>query len=270
MPLIANARMYAVTPQVAAAWRELFLWAGQRAGVELQWINHAYPAPLGELWARPDLGCAFMCGWPFAQSSPQPRLIAAPVPSPARYGGRPVYFTDLVVRATADFRTLEDTFGFRLGYTVEDSQSGYNAPRHHLLKFRTAVRPTLYKEAVGPLVTPRRVIEALLDNRIDVGPLDSYVHDLLKKHDPALAGQLRVLATTEAAPIPPLVAAPGCDDAIVDRLRGALLEVEKRPELTKLKDTLLVKGFAVNAPTAYRITMEREQAALAAGYGRPG
>ena len=210
-----------------------------------------------------------MCGWPFAKADPQPKLIAAPVPSPARYGGRPVYVTDLVVRATADFRTLEDTFGFRLGYTVEDSQSGYNAPRHHLLKFRSAVRPTLYKEAVGPLVTPRRVIEALLDNRIDVGPLDGYVHDLLKKHDPDLNQQLRVVATTEAAPIPPLVAAPGCDDEVVSGLRNALIDVEKRPELAKLRDALLLKGFVASTSEAYRITLEREQAALRAGYAKP-
>jgi ABC-type phosphate/phosphonate transport system substrate-binding protein len=267
--VIANARMYAVTPQVAAAWRELFLWTGQRAGVELQWIDHAYPAPLGALWSRPDLGCAFMCGWPFARSDPQPRLIAAPVPSPARYGGRPVYFTDFVVRATADFRTLEDTFGFRLGYTVDDSQSGYNAPRYHLLKFRSPIRRTLYKEIVGPLVTPRRVIEALLDNRIDVGPLDSYVHDLLKKDDPDLARQLRVVATTEAAPVPPLVAAPGCDDGTIARIRSALVEVEKRPELAKLRDALLLKGFTATAPASYGVTIEREAAAIGAGYERP-
>lgn len=268
--MIANARMYGVTPRVASAWRELFAWAGQRADVDLHWIDHAFPAPLGELWSRPDLGCAFMCGWPFARSNPQPKLIAAPVPSPARYGGRPVYFTDLVVRATSDFRTLEDTFGGRLGYTVEDSQSGYNAPRHHLLKFRRPVRPTLYKEAVGPLVTPRRVIEAVLDDRIDAGPLDSYVHDLLRRHAPDLASQLRVVATTEPAPIPPLIAASARDDESVARLRDAFLEVGKRPELTKLRESLLLKGFAAVRPETYRVTIDRERAAIAAGYSRPG
>jgi len=270
VPLVANARMYAVTPRVAAAWRELFLWVGERAGAPLQWIDHAFPAPLGELWARPDLGCAFMCGFPFARSQKPPKLLVAPVPSPQRYGGKPVYFTDFIVRAPADFRTLEDTFGGRIGYTVEDSQSGFNAPRHHLLKFRTAVRPALYKESIGPLVTPRRIIEAVLENRIDVGPLDSYCHDLLKKHDPALTDRLRVVATTAAAPIPPLVAASDLDDATVARLRNALLEVGRRPELAKLRDTLLLQGFAAVDPRAYAVTLERERAALAAGYERIG
>jgi hypothetical protein len=133
--------MYAVSPRVAAAWRTLLLWVIGRTGVACDVVAHPPPQPLAAVWSRPDLGCAFMCGWPFAQSDPQPRLIAAPVPSPVRYGGRPVYFTDLVVRATADFRTLDDTFGFRLGYTVEDSQSGYNAPRHHLRGVRPGELP---------------------------------------------------------------------------------------------------------------------------------
>ena len=268
-PLVANARMYALTPRVAAAWRELFLWVGQRARVDLQWIDHAFPAPLGELWSRPDLGCVFMCGFPFARSAHPPRLLAAAIPSPQRYGGKPVYFTDLVVRAVSDFRTLEDTFGSRMGWTVEDSQSGFNAPRHHLLQFRRPVRPTLYKESVGPLITPRRVIEALLDNRIDVGPLDSYCHDLLKKHDAALTDRLRTVATTAAAPIPPLVAAADLDDATVARLRTALLDVSQRPELAKLRDTLLLQGFAAVEPQAYAITLERERAAVTAGYPMP-
>lgn len=266
-PLVANARMYAVTPPVGAAWRELLLWVGARARVELEWIDHAFPAPLGELWARPDLGCAFMCGYPFAHSAAPPKLLAAPVPSPARYGGKPVYFSDFVVRAVSDFRTLEDTFGGRIGWTVEDSQSGCNAPRHHLLKFRTAVRPTLYKESVGALITPRRVIEAVLEDRIDVGPLDSYCHDLLKKHDPALTDRLRTIATTAAAPVPPLVAR--CDDATAARLRDALLEVGRRPELAKLRDTLLLQGFAPVEASAYAVTLERERAALDAGYPMP-
>jgi ABC-type phosphate/phosphonate transport system substrate-binding protein len=259
--------MYGVTPPVASAWRELFLWVGQRAGVDLQWIDHAFPAPLGELWSRPDLGCAFMCGFPYARSATKPTLLAAPVPSPPRYGGKPVYFTDFIVRATVDYRILEDTFGGRIGYTVEDSQSGFNAPRHHLLKFRTTLRPTLYKESVGPLITPRRVIEAVLENRIDVGPLDSYCHDLLKKHDPALTGKLRVVATTAPTPIPPLVAR--CDDATAQRLRDALIESGRRPELAKLRDALLLQGFAAVEPQAYTVTTERERAAIAAGYPQP-
>jgi hypothetical protein len=97
--LIANPRMYAVTPTVRHAWRAIFDWVGRHAGVPLVYIDHSAPAPLEELWSRGDLAATFMCGFPFASATPRPLLVAAPVPSPPRYGRRPVYCTDFVVRA---------------------------------------------------------------------------------------------------------------------------------------------------------------------------
>ena len=49
---IANARMSAVAPGAKAAREALFAWAAEEAGVPLQVIDHAYPAPLEALWAR--------------------------------------------------------------------------------------------------------------------------------------------------------------------------------------------------------------------------
>src|ERR1019366_8727007 len=137
---------------------------------DLDVIDHAFPLPLAELWSRPDLGCAFMCGFPYALAAVKPRPVAAPVPVGAPVSGKPVYATRLVVRADSRFRSLADTFGGRLGYTVEDSHSGYNALRHHLLPYHSAHSGHLYRESVGPLFTPGRVIEALLKDAIDVGP----------------------------------------------------------------------------------------------------
>ena len=87
------------------------------------------------------------------------------------------------------------------------SHSGYNALRHHLLPYwQQNGGKLLYRESIGPLTTPRRVIEAILAGDIDVGPLDSYALDLMQHHDPDLAAQIRVVATTDSAPIPFLVA----------------------------------------------------------------
>jgi hypothetical protein len=84
-PLVANARMYAVTPAVTNAWRSFFAWLSERSGVALTYLENAAPAPLEELWSRDDLGAAFMCGFPFASAPQRPRLVAAPVPSSPRY-----------------------------------------------------------------------------------------------------------------------------------------------------------------------------------------
>jgi ABC-type phosphate/phosphonate transport system substrate-binding protein len=269
--LIANARMYAVTPAVRDAWRALFDRVGRSAGVPLVYVDHAAPAPLEELWSRVDLGAAFMCGFPFASAIPQPLPVAAPIPAPPRYHRHPVYCTDFVVRAAdSAFARLRDTFGARIGWTVSHSQSGFNAPRHHLLPFRSGKSGPLFAASIGPLVTPRRVIEAVLDGTIDVGPLDSYVHDLLKRHEPATASRLRTIESTAMTPIPPLVASPATPADTVERLRATLLAAASDPELAPILEELLLAGFArVDAADYDRFPAQAQEAA-AAGYAVPG
>ena len=226
--MIVNARMYSATPAASHAWKTILGWAIRRAG--LLWSNHDHdaPAPLAQLWDRPDLGCVFMCGLPFSQRRPRPTLVAAPVPARARYGGRPIYFTDIAVRADAPFEKLEDTFGGVVGFTLRDSMSGCVALLEHLRPYRAAAHRPLYREAVGGFLNARSVIEALAAGRIDVGPLDSYYYDLLASGAPDIAAKVRIIASTAPAPIPPLVAHPSVPMEDVVRLRTAL-EAEMAP-----------------------------------------
>jgi len=178
-----NARMYAVTPEVEAAWRALLEHITHEAGVTLSYLRYPAPQPLEQLWSRPDLGAAFMCGFPIALKLAAVMPIAAPIPKAAWAAGRAVYRTDLIVRKDSPYLALEDTFGARAGWTVGHSQSGFNAFRHHLLAYRTPARPALYAEMVGDLMTARNILDSVRSGRIDVGPLDAYWHLLLARHD---------------------------------------------------------------------------------------
>ena len=248
---IANVRMYSVTPSCAADWKRVLRWVLDRAGLGWPLVDHDAPAPLAALWSRDDLGAAMMCGLPFSQRVPRPTLLAAPIPSPPRYAGLPRYFTDIVVAVGSPHRALEDTFGGIVGYTLADSMSGGVALRHHLQTYRTAECPRLYRESVGHLVHARGVIDALASGRIDVGPLDSYSHDLLRAHDPAFAAQVRTLESTEPWPIPPIVATTAIGPDAVRRLRDAFRATEHAPELVATMARLLLAGFAFPDPADY-------------------
>jgi ABC-type phosphate/phosphonate transport system substrate-binding protein len=281
-PLAANARMYAVAPAARDLWRRLLEWSGRKAGVPLIYVEHAAPAPLEELWSRDDLGLAFMCGYPFARAGVIPgeqadgtpvrwagvKPVAAPVPADPRCGGRALYWTDFVVAADAPFRSLEDTFGRRIGWTVEHSQSGFNALRHHLLRHRGG-RQNLFRESAGPLVTPRQVVEAVLSGEIDVGPLDSYVHDLLRRFEPRTAARLRAVASTDPTPMPLLVASAGVDPALSERLRQALIAARDDADMAGVLAALGLAGFAAPEPEAYRVLLDQAAEAEAAGYPVP-
>src|SRR5829696_8586931 len=135
-----------------------------------------------------------------------------------------LYWTDFAIAADRPFRQLAYTFGGRIGWTVEHSQSGFNAVRHHLLRHRAGRKARLFRQAVGPLVTPRRVTESLLSGEIDVGPLDSYYHELLRRFELQTASRLRTVESTAPTPMPLLVASATAEVRSVDRLRRTLVD----------------------------------------------
>ena len=262
--MIANARMYAVNARAAAAWRALLAWVAERASISWDIIDHAAPVPLSALWTRDDLGCALMCGLPYALRAPAPQLIAAPIPAPPRYAGRARYMTDLAVRADAPHRRIEDTFGGVVGYTVSDSQSGYFALRHFLGPFQQQRGTALYQSVVGDLLNARGVIHALAEGRIDVGPLDSYSHDLLIHLEPEFAGQVRIIASTAPTAIPSFVATAALEPATISSLRAAFAEIAAAPDLAGIRATLLLRGFESTLPADYAPLRARHDALISA------
>ena len=249
--------MYNVAPVVREAWDLVFAHAAEISGVPLDIVAHPAPAPLDELWARDDLGAAFMCGWPFAMAEPQPVPIAVPLPAPPHCGGGPVYSTCLAVRRDSGFATIEDTFGGRVAWTAENSWSGFGALLHHLRRFRTPDRPTLYREAVGPLFTPAAAIESVIEGRAELAPVDSFVWDLLARHAPERIAGLRIVDRTAPAPFPPIVASPGIAAGTARRLGAAFTGMAEEPAMRPVLDRLLLKGFAGVEAAAYDIARER-------------
>jgi ABC-type phosphate/phosphonate transport system substrate-binding protein len=255
--------MYSVNAATLEAWDALLRWVISAADVAYDVIDYPPPQPLPALWARADLGCAFMCGYPLSKANPAPTVLAAPIPSPAPYEGKAVYWTNLVARGDGPVRTLEDAFGKRVAFTALESQSGYQAPRE---LFAQQGRAPLFSSTVGPLVTPRRVIQAVLAGDADVGPVDSYAWDLLRHHEAAWLSPLTVIATTTPTPIPPLVGAPTLPAEDARRLRDALLAVGNARELADVRDALLLRGFAPATVADYQVLRAAAQAADARGY----
>ena len=85
-----------------------------------------------------EIDAGFICGLPYVQLTrqvPAPvELLAAPVLRGDRYAGRPIYFSDVIVRRDSPVRTFADLRGRSWAYNDSDSHSGYNLTRHHLVK----------------------------------------------------------------------------------------------------------------------------------------
>lgn len=261
--------MYAVVPEAEAAWGALIARVVEEAGVALEYEPYPAPKPLEDLWRRPDLGCVQMCGYPIALGIAEVMPIAAPIPALTWASGKAVYRSDLIARADSPFRNLEDSFGHRLGWTVAHSHSGFNALRHHLLPHFAARKGPLYAEVRGGLVTARKILDSVLDGSIDIGPLDAYWHALIARHRPDLTAGIRVLDSTDLAPMPAFVAAPCLPADAVARLRAAFTAASSRPWFPELAEPLLIAGFASVDRASFATTLAWDREAVAAGYAVP-
>ena len=255
--MIANARMYSVTPQVSALWRRLLEKVVNRSALPIAIVDHRAPAPISELWLRPDKSAVFMCGLPFSVAHPQPYPVVAPVPAPEPYGGRACYWSEFVVRTDSAFQTLEDTFGRRIAFTTRESQSGFVAALSHLMKSRRTL--PLYREVIAPRITPMGAIKAVIEGAADVAPLDSYAFDLLRKYEPELTSQVRVVERTEPTPVPLLVASGPPTAELVAAFTGA----DRDPDLRSIMNDLLLERF-VEVPSGTYDSLRQSQAAAEA------
>ena len=210
-----------------------------------------------------------MCGWPFIEASPRPRLLAAPVPSPARFGGRPAYWSDLVVRTDSPYRSLEDTFGGTIGWTIEDSHSGFNMLRFHLLKYRRTSTERLYARSVGGLVNPLGALTAVAEGRVDIAPVDSFCHDLLRASGHPVTRVTRILDRTEPSPIPVLVASSDILPQDARAISEALLSANLSPEAAPLLQATLIERFVLPEESTYERGKVLDRAAREASFKVP-
>ncbi|ENN88102.1 ABC-type phosphate/phosphonate transport system [Rhizobium freirei PRF 81] len=204
------------------------------------------------------MGAVFMCGFPFSKlaATERPVPLVAPVSLADWAKGQPVYASHIVAArekpfAEADLATL------RWGWTVRDSQSGYNAPREF---FAEIANGHSAHEAIGPLLNPRGVVEAIRAGAIDVGAIDAYAYQLLELHEPDLIAPLRVIATTRPAPFPLFVAARQQPSERIDALQAALLDAHRSPEASDILSSLGLAGFAKPDIAAYDRLPARAQA----------
>jgi ABC-type phosphate/phosphonate transport system substrate-binding protein len=252
--MIANARMYGVTREVALLWRDLLTAVVAATGLDIELLDHPAPAPLDDLWCRSDMGAVFMCGLPFSRAAPQPVLVAAPVPSPPAFGGEARYWSEFVVRRDSGFQSVADTLGHRIAFTVPDSQSGCVAALTYLSALHPADtaggdRGPLYAEIIAPTITPQGALESVIRGAADIAPIDSYAFALVAAHRPELAAEVRVVGRTAPTPIPVLVAShPGAE---AEALSAAFVAAHADAKSAPLMQRLLLQRFVRPAAGSY-------------------
>jgi phosphonate transport system substrate-binding protein len=148
----------------------------------------------------------FVCSVPYLLLSDAGRIamaaVAAPILSDPRAAGRPVYHSEVIVRADAPFRAFVDLAGTRWAYNEPFSHSGFVVALHHL------ARHGYGPDFIGAWVEAGfhdDAIHAVRDGRADWAAIDAQVLGIWLRQRPALADEIRVIDTLGPSTIQPVV-----------------------------------------------------------------
>ena len=227
------------------------------------------PLAWGEQLRRLDAGdirFAFLCGLPYVEKREAGlplELLAAPVMAAERYAGRPVYFTDVVVRADSPARSFADLRGRTWAYNGIDSNSGYNMPRDYLLSLGET---SGFFGGVTASGSHQKSIEMVLDGAADASGIDSLVLDVACAQRPDLGSRIRIIHSVGPCPAPPVVVSGLLPRAVRAELRDCLLSMhEEAGGRDVLRSGLLARFGAVD-DVYYNPVREMVRRAEAAGY----
>jgi phosphonate transport system substrate-binding protein len=173
---------------------------------------------------------SFVCGLPYvhlARRGEPIEPIAAPVLRGERYGGRPVYFSDVIVRRDSPFSRFEDLRGRSWCYNEPWSQSGYGVTRQRLIEMGET------EGFFGRVVQAgfhERAIRLVLSGEVDASAIDSQVLAVALRDHPDWAARLRVIDTLGPSTIQPVVASRRLPRELRDDVAEVLIEMGDDPE----------------------------------------
>ena len=196
-----------------------------------------------------DLGV--ICGLPYvwlADRHPPPvEPLAAPVLSGERYGGRPVYYSDVIVRHDSRITCLEELRGCSWAYNEPASHSGHTVTLYGLV--RMGARPGFLGRVVEAGFH-QRAIRLVHAGAVDAAAIDSQVLAVERRDHPGLA-DLRIVGSFGPSTIQPVVAASRLPDAWKREVRELLVSLGDDPSARPMLAQGFIERFAAVDDGAY-------------------
>lgn len=213
------------------------------------------PSPEDDPFAAGRADLAFVCApsYPALRDSGSPVVLlpAAPVFDDPRAAGRPVYYSDVVVRISHAASRFEDLAGGVWSYNDRRSRSGWLNMLARLAEIGHAGPPEEFFAALVPAGSHLRSLELIAGGAADAAAIDSNTLRLVARRQPENMSRLRVLESWGPMPIQPVLAGGDLPEHLRRRIAEVLLGLgEDRAARGRLAEFGL-RGFAAVQEATY-------------------
>jgi len=259
-----NQRLRFITylaPKLYPLYSYLTGYVSRKLGVQSEFVMGSSYAQL----QRGEADVSFVCGLPYVLiSSMNPDLLeplAAPVIQGERYQDKPIYFSDVIVRAASSATSFEDLQGCSWAYNETESQSGYGITLYTLLKmgktdgfFGEVIRSGYHQKS----------IQMVVEGEVEASAIDSHLLGVELREQKGLKKKLKIIDVVGPSTIQPIVASKNLNMSIREDIRAILLEIGDDPAARRMLDFGLVRRFVAVDDRSYqdirRMRAEGEQA----------
>jgi phosphonate transport system substrate-binding protein len=237
-----------LAPNILPVYQAITDTVGHRLGIRADLVVETDY----ENCARDVNDICFVCSLPYVLYDRQGRAPAVPIAAPVlkgrRYGGRPIYFSDVIVRRDSPFRSFMDLRNHSWCYNEPLSQSGYGITRFTLLKrgethgfFSQVVEAGFHEES----------IRLVLGGDIDGSAIDSQVLAVAMRANPALRRELRVIDTLGPSTIQPVAVSKRLPDDMRQHILRIMLSLHEDPAVRRCLHRGLISHFVPVGPKDY-------------------
>jgi phosphonate transport system substrate-binding protein len=216
---------------------------------------------------RDENEVCFVCSLPYVTLERRGVSPAVPVTAPVlrgeRYGGRPIYFSDVIVHRDAPVRSFQDLRGRSWAFNEPLSHSGYGITRYHLLRlgetggfFGEVIEAGFHETA----------IRMVAEGKVDGSAIDSQVLAVAMRDDPSLRDAIRVVDALGPSTIQPVAVSRRVPEALRNAVRDTLVAMGDDAAGRKRLRVGLVERFVPVGPEAYDDIRMMVEACEAAGF----
>ena len=216
-----------MAPNADAMCRNLVAYLAQELEVAVEFVEDVPWHVRERLFDAGEIDLCWLCGLPYVEKIDAGQAIevcVAPVMRASRYGGLPVYFSDVLVRTDSDYLSFADLYGETWAYNEPRSHSGYNVVRYHLAMLGRNL------DYFGRLVeagSHQTVIDLIARGEVAAAAVDSTVFEAEARRDPSLVRTMRAVETFGPSPVPPWVFSHAVSSELRTRVRHCLTNMHR-------------------------------------------
>lgn len=212
-----------ITPKEGYAYYKALLnYIGDGLKMKVNFVEKESYAEVNSLLEEGKIDVAFVCGGPYIYGHDKfgLELLAAP-----QVGGKTVYHSYIIVRNDSDIRDFRGLRGKTFVFADPLSNTGKLYPAY-LLKQIDETPDTFFKEYIYSYAHDTS-IRAVAEGIVEGGAVDSVIWHYMEKNSSPYTKLTRIIKTSPAYGIPPVVVRPTLNKDLKGKLRQILLSMHQ-------------------------------------------